>query len=302
MAATLHLLKLCVGADGIEDLIAWQADRMAERRAAGPRPLPVPRHPHVAAARGRRAHRRRLALLGLQGPRARAASASSASSRAAATTASSAAPSASTPRWSAPCRSRAGRSRAGATSAPRTRRAISWPPAAGDVPPALAGRARPRSECSDMRRARPRPLRRRPRPPPRGPAAGAQRSKYNWDALGAEFCRLTLAGDLAGLRPLLSDVARRRTSTAAASNPELMPPQVLFQTYTNVVAGLRGAHPQRRDRRDPPQQARRRRPVLDRVSRHRPRGRRHQPHRRRALRHPPQRHPARPSRLLRRLR
>ena len=40
MAATLHLLKLCVGADGIEDLIAWQADRMAERKAAGLDPCP----------------------------------------------------------------------------------------------------------------------------------------------------------------------------------------------------------------------------------------------------------------------
>jgi hypothetical protein len=40
MAATLHLLKLCVGADGIEDLVAWQADRMAERRASGLDPCP----------------------------------------------------------------------------------------------------------------------------------------------------------------------------------------------------------------------------------------------------------------------
>jgi hypothetical protein len=26
----IHLLKLCVGADGVEDLLAWQAERMAE--------------------------------------------------------------------------------------------------------------------------------------------------------------------------------------------------------------------------------------------------------------------------------
>jgi hypothetical protein len=35
MPAILHLLKLCVGADGVEDLIEWQAERIAERRAAG---------------------------------------------------------------------------------------------------------------------------------------------------------------------------------------------------------------------------------------------------------------------------
>ena len=40
MAATVHLLKLCVGADVVEDLIDWQADRMAERRAAGEDPGP----------------------------------------------------------------------------------------------------------------------------------------------------------------------------------------------------------------------------------------------------------------------
>jgi hypothetical protein len=40
MAATVHLLKLCVGADAVEDLTDWQARRMAERRAAGSDPGP----------------------------------------------------------------------------------------------------------------------------------------------------------------------------------------------------------------------------------------------------------------------
>lgn len=40
MTATLHLLKLCVGADGVEDLVSWQAERMAERRAVGAPPGP----------------------------------------------------------------------------------------------------------------------------------------------------------------------------------------------------------------------------------------------------------------------
>lgn len=37
---TLHLLKLCVGCDAVEDLISWQAGRAAERRAAGQDPAP----------------------------------------------------------------------------------------------------------------------------------------------------------------------------------------------------------------------------------------------------------------------
>ncbi len=63
------------------------------------------------------------------------------------------------------------------------------------------------------------------------PAAAAQ--KFNWDALGAEFCRLSVAGDLAGLRPLLS--AELNRAIDAAGNPPAMPPNVLFQSYTNEV-------------------------------------------------------------------
>ena len=66
------------------------------------------------------------------------------------------------------------------------------------------------------------------------PATAAKRSKYDYDALGAEFCRLTLAGDMAGLRPLLSDELARAIEAAAARS-QLLPPQVLFQSYTNVV-------------------------------------------------------------------
>jgi hypothetical protein len=64
------------------------------------------------------------------------------------------------------------------------------------------------------------------------PAAG--KGKYDWDALGAEFCRLTVAGDLQGLRPLLTD-SLAQAIQAAAANPNLLPPQVLFQSYTNEV-------------------------------------------------------------------
>ncbi len=39
--ASLHLIKLCVGAEAVEDLLEWQAARIAEYRAAGEEPLPV---------------------------------------------------------------------------------------------------------------------------------------------------------------------------------------------------------------------------------------------------------------------
>lgn len=64
-----------------------------------------------------------------------------------------------------------------------------------------------------------------------GPAAA---ERYDWDRLGAEFCRLTVAGDMAGLRPLLSN-SLAAAIQAAARNPDLLPPQVLFQSYTNIV-------------------------------------------------------------------
>jgi len=34
---TLHLIKLCVGCDSIEELASWQAERLRERRKAGER-------------------------------------------------------------------------------------------------------------------------------------------------------------------------------------------------------------------------------------------------------------------------
>jgi hypothetical protein len=64
-----------------------------------------------------------------------------------------------------------------------------------------------------------------------GPAAAG---RYNWDELGAEFCRLTVAGDMAGIRPLITDSLARAIEEAAA-NPAMLPPRVLFQTYTNEV-------------------------------------------------------------------
>ena len=62
----------------------------------------------------------------------------------------------------------------------------------------------------------------------------AQKSRYDYDALGAEFCRLSVAGDLAGLRPLFT-AELNRAIDAAAANPATLPPRVLFQSYTNEV-------------------------------------------------------------------
>jgi hypothetical protein len=66
------------------------------------------------------------------------------------------------------------------------------------------------------------------------PADAASGSRYDWDDLGTEFCRLTLMGDLPGLRPLLSDQLAADIE-AAAGSPAFPPARILFQTYTNPV-------------------------------------------------------------------
>ncbi len=69
-----------------------------------------------------------------------------------------------------------------------------------------------------------------------GPASHAAQAqgKFDWDDLGAEFCRLTLADDMGGLlnlvTPELSSEIRR-----AASKTQIQPARTLFQSYTNEV-------------------------------------------------------------------
>lgn len=58
--------------------------------------------------------------------------------------------------------------------------------------------------------------------------------KFNWDALGTEFCRLTQTGDLAGMRDILSD-RLIQDITAASANPELPAARILFQSYSNEL-------------------------------------------------------------------
>ncbi|HVH01857.1 MAG TPA: hypothetical protein VM891_02710 [Amaricoccus sp.] len=68
------------------------------------------------------------------------------------------------------------------------------------------------------------------------PASAA--SKYNWDAIGVAFCQATLSGDMAAIRPLITDsLAQNIEAAAAAGNPAMPPSRVLFQTYVNVVPG-----------------------------------------------------------------
>lgn len=66
------------------------------------------------------------------------------------------------------------------------------------------------------------------------PASAA--SRYDWDAIGLEFCKATLSGDMAAIRPLLTDaLARDIAAAAAAHDPRMPPARVLFQTYTTEV-------------------------------------------------------------------
>lgn len=68
-----------------------------------------------------------------------------------------------------------------------------------------------------------------------GPAgANDYKTKFNWDALGAEFCRLSVAGDFTGLRDLLTP-SLVQAIVAASANPGLPPPRILFQSYSNEL-------------------------------------------------------------------
>ncbi len=49
---TLHLVKLCVGAELLDDLRQWMAARMVEAKRRGAPAAPRPRHAHGAEARG----------------------------------------------------------------------------------------------------------------------------------------------------------------------------------------------------------------------------------------------------------
>jgi len=57
---------------------------------------------------------------------------------------------------------------------------------------------------------------------------------FNWDALGTEFCRATLTGDINQIAPLLSNRLTADIRSKLGS-PDMPPARVLFQTYLNEV-------------------------------------------------------------------
>ena len=63
--------------------------------------------------------------------------------------------------------------------------------------------------------------------------AGAQTKRFNWDTIGAEFCRRALAGDVAGLRPLFTPSLAQAIDAAVARSPAPVSPTYLLQTYAN---------------------------------------------------------------------
>ena len=232
MPATLHLLKLCVGADGVEDLISWQAERIGRAPRRRPRSLRLPRHPHVAEA-GRGAHRRRLALLGLQGLGARP-------------------PAHPRPR-AAPRRGRHRALRHPPRPGGRPHRPAAAPPVPGLALPPPRGRA-PRSRCP------PPPATCRPSSPPSSPSSECSDMRRT-TRLGAAALALLVALPAAGAptqqvrlgrarrRVLPPDAGRRHRRPAPAhhrrprpddrggggADPSSCRRSVLFQSYTNVV-------------------------------------------------------------------
>ena len=226
--AGIHLLKLCVGCESVEHLLDWQARRAAERLAAGDDPRPF----HVTRMRPKRApeildggslfwvvkglvlcRQRVVALEAVRGRgRHRAV------------------PPAARPAGGphrAPAAPR--RSRAGATSAPTTRRQTS--PRPPPVPPRFRRRsppASPRSESSDApsrRRCRPRRRRlcRSARRLSAAPASAA--SKYQLGRDRGGVLPATLSGDMAAIRPLLTDALDQNIEAAAAAGNPAMPPR-----------------------------------------------------------------------------
>ncbi len=67
-------------------------------------------------------------------------------------------------------------------------------------------------------------------------ASAESKGRYDWDALGTEFCRLSLSGDLAAMSSILTPELLARIEAARASgNPRMPPPNLLFQSYVNDV-------------------------------------------------------------------
>ena len=201
--AGIHLLKLCVGCESVEDLLDWQSARAAERRAAGADPRPF----HVTRMWPKRGDelldggslywvvkglvlcRQRVVALerhtGEDGIER--------------------------------CRLRLDGEIVRTT--PQLRRAFQgWrylrPRTRRGPRLRRRGRAlRRRSPLGSPRWSRRKPSvhRRRPRCRRSHRGTGAGRVAYDWDAIGIEFCKATLGGDMAAIRPLLTNALPGRS-------------------------------------------------------------------------------------------
>lgn len=67
-----------------------------------------------------------------------------------------------------------------------------------------------------------------------GPAA-AQTERFNWDALGAEFCIRALSGDVQGLLPLMTASLAQDVQSSVARAPGQVKPGYLLQSYGNAA-------------------------------------------------------------------
>ncbi len=67
-----------------------------------------------------------------------------------------------------------------------------------------------------------------------GGAAPAGAQAFDWDAIGAEFCARSTAGDIEGLRGLISPALMQEVEAVFARIGQPLPP-TLFQSYSNRV-------------------------------------------------------------------
>ena len=66
-------------------------------------------------------------------------------------------------------------------------------------------------------------------------ASNAAAQPFDWDELGEAFCARSVAGDLAGLQPLLSPSLVEEIAFAFG-RAQAAPPPTLFQSYANPAA------------------------------------------------------------------
>lgn len=66
-----------------------------------------------------------------------------------------------------------------------------------------------------------------------GSPALAQKQRFNWDAIGVAYCQFALAGDLRGVRALLTPSLARAIENTLARTDQRVSPTLLLQSYSN---------------------------------------------------------------------